>query len=161
MRYQLYECNDERIALSSEIAYLENFIGLEKLRQNSNLQLTLEIDPRNDNQSAIAPFMLMTFVENAFKHVSRHSDKPNWITINLQHTGSWLDFFITNSVSSFGTGELIKYSGIGLKNVQRRLDLLYPGQHQLDIQNDGESFRVRLQLQLTGMVFPSHRQRTA
>jgi sensor histidine kinase YesM len=161
LRYQLYDCNDERIALTSEIAYLENFVGLEKLRQNSNLQLTLEIDPRNDNQSAIAPFMLMTFVENAFKHVSRHSDQSNWITIHLQHTGSRLDFLISNSVSSFGTGELIKYSGIGLKNVQRRLDLLYPGQHQLDIQNDGESFRVRLQLQLSGMVFPSHRQQTA
>jgi two-component system LytT family sensor kinase len=161
LRYQLYECNDERIALTSEIAYLENFIGLEKLRQNSNLQLTLEIYPQNDNQSAIAPFMLMTFVENAFKHVSRHSDKPNWITINLQRTGLRLDFFISNSVSSFGTGELIKYGGIGLKNVRRRLDLLYPGQHQLDIQKNDESFEVRLQLQLTGMVFPSHMQRTA
>jgi len=161
LRYQLYECNDERIALTSEIAYLENFIGLEKLRQNSNLQLTLEIERQDNDQSAIAPFMLMTFVENAFKHVSRDSDKVNWITIRLQKTGHRLDFFIANSVSLFGTAALIRYSGIGLKNVQRRLDLLYPGQYQLDIQNDGESFQVRLQLQLAGIVFPSRMQQTA
>jgi LytS/YehU family sensor histidine kinase len=105
--------------------------------------------------------MLMTFVENAFKHVSRDSDKVNWITIRLQKTGHRLDFFIANSVSLFGTAALIRYSGIGLKNVQRRLDLLYPGQYQLDIQNDGESFQVRLQLQLAGIVFPSRMQQTA
>jgi two-component system, LytTR family, sensor kinase len=161
LRYQLYECNDERIALTSEMAYLENFIGLEKLRQNSDLEIALEFDRQDNDQLAIAPFMLMTFVENAFKHVSRHADQPNWIKIRLQSTGHRLDFFIANSVSPFGTGELIRYGGIGLKNVQRRLDLLYPGQYQLDIQNNDDSFEVHLQLQLSAIVFPGHMQKTA
>ncbi len=161
LRYQLYECNDERIALTSEIAYLENFIGLEKLRQNSDLQLTLEFDRRDNARLAIAPFMLMTFVENAFKHVSRYADKQNWIIIRLQGTGHRLDFFIANSVSPLGTGELIRYGGIGLKNVRRRLDLLYSGQYQLDILDNDDSFQVHLQLQLSAIVFPGHLQKTA
>jgi two-component system, LytTR family, sensor kinase len=161
LRYQLYECNDERIALTSEMAYLENFIGLEKLRQDNDLQIALEFDRQDNDQLAIAPFMLMTFVENAFKHVSRHADQPNWIKIRLQSTGHRLDFSIANSVSRFSTGELIRYGGIGLKNVQRRLDLLYPGQYQLDIQHNDENFQVHLQLQLSAIAFPAHMQKTA
>jgi two-component system, LytTR family, sensor kinase len=161
LRYQLYECNDERIALTSEMAYLENFIGLEKLRQNNDLQLTLETDRQDGAQLAIAPFMLMTFVENAFKHVSRHANKPNWITIRLKSVGNRLDFFIANSVSPFETPALVHYGGIGLKNVQRRLDLLYAGQYQLEIQHSDESFQVHLQLQLCAMIFPGHMQKTA
>jgi sensor histidine kinase YesM len=146
LRYQLYECNDERIPLSQEINYLENFIGLEKLRQNNNQQVTLEINREDEEGSMIAPFMLMTFVENAFKHVSRHTDQPNWITISLSTTEHLLNFSIANSIAPYPTsGEIIRYGGIGLKNVQRRLDLLYPGQHTLDIKSDSAAFEIRLQ----------------
>ena len=146
LRYQLYECNDERIPLSQEINYLENFIGLERLRQNSNLQVTLNIHRRDDEGSMIAPFMLMTFVENAFKHVSRHTDQPNWINISLTTSERLLKFSIANSMAPYPTsGGLIQYGGIGLKNVQRRLDLLYPEQYALDIKNDGFTFEVQLQ----------------
>jgi LytS/YehU family sensor histidine kinase len=164
LRYQLYECNDERIPLSQAIDYLENFIGLEKLRQNSNQQVTLDIDRQDGEGSVIAPFMLMTFVENAFKHVSRHADEPNWITISLVTTGRLLDFSIANSVAPFpASDELIRYGGIGLKNVQRRLDLLYPEQYELDIKNTGSTFKVRLRLELAGISLPKSKpmQRTA
>ncbi|HEX3935195.1 MAG TPA: histidine kinase [Puia sp.] len=164
LRYQLYECNDERIPLSQEIDYLENFIGLEKLRQNSNQQVTLDINRQDGGGSVIAPFMLMTFVENAFKHVSRHADEPNWITISLVTTGRLLHFSIANSVAPFpASGELIRYGGIGLKNVQRRLDLLYPEQYELDIKNTGSTFKVRLRLELAGISLPKSKpmQRTA
>jgi two-component system, LytTR family, sensor kinase len=167
LRYQLYECNDERIPLSQEINYLENFIGLEKLRQNNNQQVTLDIRRQTGEGSAIAPFMLLTFVENAFKHVSRHADSPNWISISLNTTGHLLHFSIANSVASYGSGEavrsgeVLRYSGIGLKNVQRRLDLLYPGQYQLEIDNDGQIFEVRLKLELASISLPKPMQRTA
>ncbi len=161
LRYQLYECNDQRIPLSNEITYLENFIGLEKLRQNNSLELTLDIDRQDLDRLAIAPFMLMTFVENAFKHVSRHPDQPNWIRISSAITGQRLDFSIANSVSPYASGDLIHYGGIGLKNVQRRLDLLYPKEYHLDINNDGNSFEVRLQLQLAAAAIPRRMQQTA
>jgi LytS/YehU family sensor histidine kinase len=149
LRYQLYECNGEQIPLSNEIAYLENFIDLERLRQNNTLGLTTDISHEETENVSIAPFLLMTFVENAFKHVSRHSDKPNWIRIRLRQTGYRLEFEVTNSCSFAGSGDVLHYSGIGLKNVQRRLDLLYPGRHQLTISNDGDRFEVGLVLELT------------
>jgi two-component system LytT family sensor kinase len=164
LRYQLYECNDERIPLSQEIDYLENFIGLEKLRQNSNQQVTLDISRQDGEGSVIAPFMLMTFVENAFKHVSRHTDQPNWINISLVTTGRLLNFSIANSIAQIpASGEIIRYGGIGLKNVQRRLDLLYPEQYELDIKNDGVTFEVRLRLELAGITLSNSKpmQRTA
>jgi two-component system LytT family sensor kinase len=146
LRYQLYECNDERISLSQEINYLENFIGLEKLRQNKNQLVSLDIRRQDGEGSMIAPFMLMTFVENAFKHVSRHTDQPNWINISLTTTERQLDFSIANSIAPYATsGDIIRYGGIGLRNVQRRLDLLYPEKYALDIKNDGVTFEVRLQ----------------
>lgn len=146
LRYQLYECTDERISLSQEINYLENFVGLERLRQNNNQQVSLDIRRQDGEGSMIAPFMLMTFVENAFKHVSRHADQPNWINISLTTTERLLDFSIANSIAPYATsGDIIRYGGIGLRNVQRRLDLLYPDQYALDIKNDGVTFEVRLQ----------------
>lgn len=148
LRYQLYECNGEQIPLNSEIAYLENFIGLEKLRQNNSLGLTVDIRGEETDSVTIAPFLLMTFVENAFKHVSRHTDQPNWITIQLRQTGRQLDLTITNSSSPFASSDVLHYSGIGLKNVQRRLDLLYPGRHELSIRTGESRFEVRLRLQL-------------
>jgi len=157
LRYQLYECNGEQIPLTNEIAYLENFIGLEKLRQSQSLGLNVDIRREDIDSVSIAPFLLMTFVENAFKHVSRHSDQPNWIKIILQQNGRQLDFSVANSSSSFESNDIFHYSGIGLKNVQRRLDLLYPDRHELSIRNDGSHFEARLRLQLA----PVELQRTA
>ncbi|GAB3330392.1 histidine kinase [Larkinella ripae] len=148
LRYQLYECNDQQIPLGKEIAYLENFIELEKLRQNTNVSVTCEIEPVFTDHLAIAPFILMTFVENAFKHVSKHSDQPNWITIKLTLNEQVVDFGVTNSTAPNTASELLHSGGIGLKNVQRRLDLMYPGQYELAIQTDKNRFTVNLQLSL-------------
>jgi two-component system, LytTR family, sensor kinase len=153
LRYQLYECNDRQILLSKEIAYLENSIELEKLRQNDNVEVSLRVDhPYED--LGIAPFILMTFVENAFKHVSRDTDSPNWIRIGLDLDGRQLDLSVSNSTSSSKLSDVVHYGGIGLKNVQRRLDLIYPGGYHLDIQNERTRFEVRLRLQLSELVMP-------
>lgn len=152
LRYQLYECNDQQIPLSKEMAYMKNFIELEKLRQNSNVTVTLTIEPSFTDHLGIAPFVLMTFVENAFKHVSKHSDQPNWITINLELAEQQLTFFVANSSAPNTANEVIHYGGIGLKNVQRRLDLLYPNQYELAIQNDPDQFTIRLGVKLFEFV---------
>jgi two-component system LytT family sensor kinase len=154
LRYQLYECNDRQILLSKEIACLENSIELEKLRQNDNVEVNLQIDQRSFEELGIAPFMLMTFVENAFKHVSKDTDKPNWIRIRLDLDGRQLDFSVANSTSSSKLSDVVHYGGIGLKNVQRRLDLIYPGQYELDIQSNNTRFEVRLRLQLSELMMP-------
>jgi len=152
LRHQLYESNDSLIPLDKEIAYLENFIELEKLRQSPGLVTEFNIDDDFLPGAGIAPFILMTFVENAFKHVSRHKDSPNWIKMNLAVDSMTLKMSIANSRAENDSRQAIHYGGIGLKNVQRRLDLLYPGQHRLDIKQTQEDFCVNLELQLAGVT---------
>lgn len=155
LRYQLYECNETQIPLSNEIAYLENFMALEKLRKNENFKVSFEIDHQNNGHLGIASFVLMTFVENAFKHVSKHRDTPNWVDIKLYFDGNQrLNFEVINSKSQVDVAvkEAVKYGGLGLKNVRRRLDLIYPAQHDLVIEDLGTTFRVKLQLDLVELA---------
>jgi len=161
LRYQLYECNDTQIPLSKEITFLENTIELEKLRLNNNIEVSLFINQQHTGHLGVAPFILMPFVENAFKHVSKDTDKANWIRIKLHLEQQQLTFSISNSVSHGPFNEVIKYGGIGLKNVQRRLDLIYPGQYDLDIKSGMTSFEVRLQLRLSELVLSQTLQKTA
>lgn len=154
LRHQLYECNDRQILLSKEVAYLENSIGLEKLRQNDNVEVSLHVDQLPFEDLGIAPFILMTFVENAFKHVSKETDRPNWIRIALHLDGHDLDFSVSNSIAQSAFTEVVHYGGIGLKNVQRRLDLIYAGQYDLDIQSNNTCFQVRLRLRLSELIMP-------
>jgi len=156
LRHQLYECNDQQIGLDKEIAYLENFIELEKLRQNKNLDVQLDIDQAYAQGTGIAPFILMTFVENAFKHVSKDKGLTNWISLDLFIIKQRLHFNVANSTSETYAAEVINYGGIGLKNVKRRLDLIYPGGYLLDIQQSSGSFSVKLELQLAQLeISPS------
>jgi sensor histidine kinase YesM len=152
LRHQLYECNDEQIPLSKEVTYLENFIELEKLRQNPNLQVNVNINEGYSSGIGIAPFILMTFVENAFKHVSKHKTEPNWISIDLALTGMRLSFTVSNSAGQKESRNVVDYGGIGLKNVQRRLDLVYPDQYQLDIQDNQDTFLIKLELELSAIT---------
>lgn len=156
LRHQLYECNDQQIPLDKEIAYLENFIELEKLRQSQSLTVEFDLERGYAPDAGIAPFILMTFVENAFKHVSKEKNQLNWIRIELAVSGMQLHFTVANSTSGNASAEVVNYGGIGLKNVQRRLDLIYPGQYQLAIQHQPDSFAAKLELQLTQLeAFPS------
>jgi len=161
LRYQLYECNDKQIPLSNEITYMENFIELEKLRQNDNMEVILQVNKKNTEGFEIAPFILVTFVENAFKHVSKHTDKPNWIRIKLKLEQQQLNFVVSNSTSHSASTDVVHYGGIGLKNVQRRLDLIYPGQYDLNIQSTNSSFEVRLSLNFSEFMISQSIQKTA
>jgi len=152
LRHQLYESNENQIPLDKEIAYLENFIELEKLRQNQGLEVIFSTPENYPANLGIAPFILMTFVENAFKHVSKHKDTGNWINVQLQVADNQLYVDIVNSKSAERNTDVVTYGGIGLKNVQRRLDLVYPGQYELDIKNNPDSFVVKCRLQLSELV---------
>ncbi len=147
LRHQLYECNDHQIPLEKELMYLQNFIELERLRQNKNVNVVVETTLADHESLTIAPFILMTFVENAFKHVSKNSNRQNEIVIKLRSADHHLDFLITNTISQDHV-QKPEFGGIGLKNVQRRLDLIYPHQYHLDIGQADRDFRVSLRLQL-------------
>jgi two-component system LytT family sensor kinase len=151
LRHQLYESNDSLISLNKEVAYLENFIGLEKLRQSPELKMEFDLDEGHAVTLGIAPFILMTFLENAFKHVSKHKDRTNWISIVLDVKEKQLKMSLANSRADEHSRQAIQYGGIGLKNVQRRLDLLYPGKYLLDIRETEEDFTIDLELELADL----------
>ena len=154
LRYQLYECNEAQIPLRQELTYIENFIELEKLRQEHNMELDIKIDEQHAANLGIAPFILMPFIENAFKHVSKRKDNSNRINMKLNIDQQKLYFEISNTVSAQfnSSSEPMQYKGIGLKNVQRRLELLYPQKHVLAIQETEELFKVTLSLNLEEQV---------
>ncbi|MEM6633661.1 MAG: histidine kinase [Bacteroidota bacterium] len=153
MRYQLYECNAPQIPLDQELLYLENFIELEELRMESDFELSVYFPTPLSSEAKsmmIAPFILMPFVENAFKHVSQSPEQVNWITIRLTLRENILSFHVGNSRSSLekNAHDILQAGGLGLKNVQRRLDLLYPQKHNLDIVDQTDRFEITLALNL-------------
>ncbi|WP_299256235.1 histidine kinase [uncultured Aquimarina sp.] len=151
MRYQLYECNEAKIPLDKEIDYLRNFIDLGKLRLDNTVKVSTNIEDQIYGNVAIAPFILMPFVENAFKHVSQGQDQKNWISIHLSFSEEKVLFEIGNTIinqEENSPDDLMKNSGIGLKNVQRRLDLVYQDQYELSIKKTKEVYKIRLHLKL-------------
>ena len=150
LRYQLYECNEHQIPVTQELAYLENFIELQKLRQDGNIEMTFRIERPEESNLAVTPFIIMPFVENAFKHVSQHKHSSNWITMDLHFDHRQLYLNITNSTSlqSQVSTDAVSYHGIGLKNVKRRLELLYPGKYVLKIKQDPDQFQIDLMVSL-------------
>lgn len=151
LRYQLYECNEPQIPLNREIAYLESFIELEKLRLNDNFEVKQTLLKNYNGNLNIAPFVLMPFIENAFKHVGQKPDQLNWIKIDLRVDSDILTCKVSNNYSSYqpkSREAIPTEGGLGLKNVQRRLQLLYPDKHELIISKEDGVFLVELQLEL-------------
>lgn len=146
LRYQLYECNEEQVAIEKEIEYLKSYIDLQRLRRQNNYHISFEVEEGLCNFS-IAPLLLMPFVENAFKHVSRYTDKPNNIQVNLYRQTNYLHLNIINSKNN--SEPVVSKNSIGLKNVQRRLELLYANRYELQINNGLSTYSVHLKLQLS------------
>jgi two-component system, LytTR family, sensor kinase len=145
MRFMLHENNLDFIPMNKEIEYLKNYITLQKLRTPSSPVIRIEdnIEDVNCNRQ-IAPMLLIPFVENAFKH-GISLKKNSWIEIRLECAETFTCFEVRNSIHSFIEGDTEKdKSGIGLKNVAERLNLLYPGKHELLVTKNGNEFVVKL-----------------
>ncbi len=154
LRYQLYECNVDVISLKNELSYIKSFIELESLRQNNDFHLE-ETYPEHTNNLLIAPFVLIPFMENAFKHVTEDKHQKKWMRIRIQIQDKKLVFNVSNSSTHNMNGSLINdtiYKGLGLKNVRRRLDLLYPDNYQLNITKLKDSYAVNLEVNLEEQI---------
>lgn len=150
LRYQLYECNSPKIPLKNELAYIESFMELESLRQNQNFELKVQL-PKVVEGSTIAPFILIPFIENAFKHLSEDRKLKKWINLDIQLQGDELVFELINSANfelqhTFPEG--VVYGGLGLRNVKRRLTIIYPDEHTLVVTKGKDTHTVRLKLKL-------------
>jgi len=146
LRYQLYDCNGDTTAIEKELAYLHDYIEVQKLRRDSNTAIEFSVSGELSGFS-IAPLLLIPFVENAFKHLSHYSNKLDIVYIKLERNGQQLLFTVHNSTET-NTRQpgMIRQGGIGLKNVRRRLELLYPGKHTLSVEPGIDTFTVQLKL---------------
>lgn len=145
MQYMLYETDEDKVLLKSEVDYLHSYIDLQKLRFGNRLALNVDLDVV-ENWHAIEPMLLIPFVENAFKHGTGMIEDPV-IDISLKASNSQLIFLVKNKFINEDKAK-DKVSGIGLNNVQRRLELLYGKNHSLDIMKTDTWFTVALKLTL-------------
>jgi two-component system, LytTR family, sensor kinase len=143
MQYMLYETDEERVLLKSEIEYLQSYIDLQRQRFSEKLTLHVSLDVKEDWYT-IEPMLLIPFVENAFKHGTGLLQNPE-IEIELKAENGRLDFMVKNKFIETETTK-DKTSGIGLANVKRRLELLYGGRHQLLVNKSDGRFTVSLQI---------------
>jgi len=148
MRYMLYECNEELVPLRKEVNYLENYLELEKLRQKKNIKIDFLVSGLIKDQK-IAPLMFIPFLENSFKHGLNNQLSDGYVKILLKINDEEVHFSIDNSKAESAPKPNAKKSGgIGLVNVRRRLDLLYPNSHELNIKNSPTNYYIDLNIKL-------------
>jgi sensor histidine kinase YesM len=146
LRYSVYQSSDTFVPLKDELDYIKNYIEFEKIRLDDRLKLTVNLE---ESASAdIAPMLLIVFIENAFKHSKNTISKFITIDIELKLWENNILFSISNTYDKENSQDnpLNKASGLGLENAKRRLELLYPGQYNLQIENKDTSYKVMLQL---------------
>jgi len=147
LEYTLYSGNKTEVELQDELKQLIGYIDLEKLRFGKRLKTNIEITENVDGLM-IAPLLLLPFVENSFKHGASQDMKSPFIELKANVTNNQLLFTVINSYGN-ETGKFEKYKErIGLKNVKRRLELIYPKKHSLEINQKEDTFEVILKLEL-------------
>jgi len=147
MRYMLYESNEDLVPLKREIVFMDNYVELQKLRsdQRSNIEYNKKGDPA---RIKIAPLLFLPFIENAFKHGIKGDPDGGYVKIRLVIEDNIVDLYIENNKGEVEKVEKNEFNGIGLNNVKRRLELIYPGKYELDIMEGEQSFQVGLKLNL-------------
>jgi hypothetical protein len=146
LRYMLYECNQRLVPLSKELKMLEDYILLEKIRYGNTLDVHIDIPP-DAGKYLVAPLLLLPFVENSFKHgASQILDQP-WLSLHVAINDDTMTMKLVNAKAE-NYAATSSESGIGIQNVRRRLELLYPNQFVLKITDEGEVFIVDLKLRL-------------
>jgi len=146
MRYMLYEANVECVSLESEINYLKSYIELQMFRLKNPDLVNIQIDTQGKHL-CITPMLLIPFVENAFKHGDKKCESEA-ISIYLTTEDKKLSFRIKNRMASDKNGKKDQVGGVGLKNVKRRLDIIYPNKYKLNICTKGGFYEVNLNLEL-------------
>jgi LytS/YehU family sensor histidine kinase len=154
MRYSLYESNRDKVVLTKEIDYIESYIELEKTRfaEKVDIKYRMEGDP---DLYFIAPLLLISFVENAFKHGAARTSQSAYVDIRINLEDTNLFFSVKNSTPpnpSLRTSNIkngTEIGGFGLKNTIKRLTLLYPERHFLSVTEENDFFLINLQLDLT------------
>lgn len=147
MAYTLYESNTEKVPLQKELDFITNYFSLERMRYSADKDITLNISvPEGVEDVCIAPLLTFTFIENAFKYGLK-ANENNFLKINVDIADDIFSFSIQNDSENKST-EIKTLGGIGMKNVKKRLNLIYPDKHNLMIENKENCFSVFLSINL-------------
>lgn len=145
LRYMLYECNQPLVPLQKELKMLQDYIVLEQIRYNQQLDVHLDL-PEETEGLLIAPLLLLPFVENCFKHGASQMLEHPWVSMTLRIQDEELRMKLVNGKNA--RYQPRKAPGIGIENARKRLELIYPGKHNLRISNDEDVFVVSLNVKL-------------
>ncbi len=146
MRYGLYESSHEQAVLTRELDYIQDYLELEEIRAGSQISVVFERAGDFTGQT-IAPLLLISFVENAFKHGVRKSRQQAFVHVKARLAANTFTFEVENSVAAPVAGKISDGpGGVGLVNTRKRLNLLYPNRHELRVETTSEAFRVLLSL---------------
>ena len=147
MRYLLYESEYGETILSDEIEFMKNYVDLMQLRVSKKVDVNIEL-PQENTDLKIPPLLFIPFIENAFKHGISYRHK-SFIKVRMSTKDKKINFICVNSVAADKKEKHEEYhSGIGLENVKKRLNLIFPGKHTLDISSTNEVFTVSLEIEL-------------
>ena len=141
MRYLLYENNTQQVPLSKEVDFMRNYIDLMKLRYPSSVKICAEL-PEYDHSISVPPFLFITFIENAFKHGISYTEE-SMISVKLNIEGNKLSFYCANFTSNVEE-DGSKQGGLGIKNVKRRLDLIYGNDYELELSKQNGMYIVEM-----------------
>ena len=145
--YMLYRCDEDFVTIEKEIELIENYLTLEKIRYGKRVAITFDTSLKHD--ASIAPLLLLTFIENAFKHgVSQEIDQAT-IDIRLQTQEHAIAFYIENSIPGTAHGDETPKQAIGLNNVKQQMELLYPNAYRLQTRRTADSYVVTLDIKTT------------
>ena len=149
LRYQLYECTSDRIQIHKELLYIQNYVAIQTLRMEKGSDIQLFID-HDMEDFLIAPLLILPIVENAFKHVSNFKDaEKNKIHLTVKNHDK--KTFLVEAVNTYdqsnGQKHLLQSGGLGIQNLKRRLELLYPDKHELNINKEENTYQTTLKLQ--------------
>ncbi len=147
LRYVLYDCKAEKVPLQREIDYIRNFINLKLLKDSQGMNVTADLDESRPHLM-VAPMLFIPFIENAFKHSKVEDLKKGWIKMELKTRPNEIHLLVQNSIPA-NVFTKDQEGGIGLENVKRQLQLLYPNQHELTIRATDEKYEVSLKLHLS------------
>jgi sensor histidine kinase YesM len=146
LSYMLYECEVPKIKLESEITMLREYIALEKIRQGERLELTFHVNG-NLNGQFVTPLLLLPFIDNSFSYCNHESAEPVWVNLDITIENHNLSMKIINGIPP-GTDADAMINDESMINIKKRLNLLYPGRHELKINAEQELLMIHLNLKL-------------
>jgi Histidine kinase len=154
LQYIIHECNQPRVSLRKELEMIRDYMALEKIRYGEEMDMSIDIRGNSDT-ILIAPLLLIPFVENSFKHgASKMLSRP-WVNLHIIIEGNMFYFLLNNSKPEEYSSP-VRDRGIGLTNVQKRLTLLYPGNHVLKMTEEPQHFTVLLEINLSSVRQKDH-----